>query len=142
MYLETERLVLRQFTPDDVAALVALDADPAVMRFITNGVPTPPDEIADEHLPAFLAYYQRGDHGDLVADTERDRPEHALLRRTVCHFAESFGEALVIGHGAILLMGQPWGAGLRVTCALTGQNFGAQPGMQYSWQLPKRHLHS
>ncbi|MGB3955836.1 MAG: GNAT family N-acetyltransferase [Brooklawnia sp.] len=50
MYLEIERLVLRQFTPDDVAALVALDADPAVMRFITNGVPTPPDEIADEHV--------------------------------------------------------------------------------------------
>ena len=71
MYLETERLVLRQFTPDDVAALVALDADPAVMRFITNGVPTPPDEIADERLPAFLAYYQRGDRWGFWAVIEK-----------------------------------------------------------------------
>jgi RimJ/RimL family protein N-acetyltransferase len=35
--LPTERLVLREFTRDDVDALVALDADPRVMRFIGDG---------------------------------------------------------------------------------------------------------
>lgn len=54
--LETSRLVLRPFTPDDEDALVALDADPAVMRFITGGAPTSREEVATEILPGFLAY--------------------------------------------------------------------------------------
>ncbi len=40
IFLETERLVLRQFTEDDVDNLVELDSDPEVMRFITGGRPT------------------------------------------------------------------------------------------------------
>jgi len=36
-FLETQRLVLRQFTMADVDNLVSLDADPEVMRFITGG---------------------------------------------------------------------------------------------------------
>ena len=59
VFLETERLVLRRFTGDDVDALVELDSDPAVMRFITGGRPTTRDEIEHEVLPAFLAYYER-----------------------------------------------------------------------------------
>lgn len=39
--LETPRLRLRQFTPDDVDRLVELDSDPEVMRYITFGAPTP-----------------------------------------------------------------------------------------------------
>jgi RimJ/RimL family protein N-acetyltransferase len=39
--VETERLVLRPLAPDDVDDLVALDADPAVMRYINGGKPTP-----------------------------------------------------------------------------------------------------
>ncbi len=37
VFLETQRLVLRQFTMADVDNLVSLDADPEVMRFITGG---------------------------------------------------------------------------------------------------------
>ena len=33
IFLETERLVLRQFTEDDVDVLVQLDGDPDVMHF-------------------------------------------------------------------------------------------------------------
>ncbi len=36
IFLETERLVLRRFTGDDVDNLVELDSDPEVMRFITR----------------------------------------------------------------------------------------------------------
>ncbi len=60
VYLETPRLLLRRFTTDDVDALVALDADPAVMRYINGGHPTSYEEIAGDTLPAFLAYYERG----------------------------------------------------------------------------------
>ena len=51
--LETERLVLRRFTPDDLDALVALHNDPEVMFFINAGAPSPSDEVNDflEPLP-------------------------------------------------------------------------------------------
>jgi len=39
--LATERLTLRAITLDDVDSLVDLDSDPAVMRFINGGLPTP-----------------------------------------------------------------------------------------------------
>ena len=58
-FLETDRLVLRQFTLADVDNLVELDSDPEVMRFTTGGRPTPRDEIVTDFLPAFLSYYER-----------------------------------------------------------------------------------
>lgn len=57
--LETERLVLRRFTPADAEALFDLDNDHGVMRFITGGRPTPREEIRDETLPRFLGYHER-----------------------------------------------------------------------------------
>ena len=59
VFLETERLVLRRFTEDDVDLLVELDADPEVMRYINGGEPTSRAEVVDEVLPAFLDYYKR-----------------------------------------------------------------------------------
>ena len=58
--LETERLTLRRFTAADAEALCALDADPAVMRFLTGGAPTPCDVIRREILPRFLRSYVAG----------------------------------------------------------------------------------
>jgi RimJ/RimL family protein N-acetyltransferase len=59
VFLETDRLVLRRFTEDDVDLLVELDADPEVMRYINGGEPTSRAEVVDEVLPAFLDYYKR-----------------------------------------------------------------------------------
>jgi RimJ/RimL family protein N-acetyltransferase len=59
IFLETERLALRRFTEDDVENLVELDSDPAVMRFINGGRPTPRQEIESDVLPRFLDYYER-----------------------------------------------------------------------------------
>lgn len=61
VYLETERLLLRQFTPADVDNLVELDSDPAVMRYLNGGTPTPRDVIERDILPRFLRSYARGD---------------------------------------------------------------------------------
>jgi len=58
VFLETNRLVLRRFTADDVDNLVDLDADPEVMRFLTGGTPTPRDVIENEILPRFLRLYE------------------------------------------------------------------------------------
>jgi RimJ/RimL family protein N-acetyltransferase len=60
--LRTGRLVLRGFTGTDLDELVALDADPQVMYFITGGLPTPPEEIEHDVLPAFLTYHERSAH--------------------------------------------------------------------------------
>ncbi|MFI5274680.1 MAG: GNAT family N-acetyltransferase [Ktedonobacterales bacterium] len=57
--LETERLVLRQFTTNDADLLFDLDSDPAVMRFLTGGTPTSREVIQQHILPAFLRSYER-----------------------------------------------------------------------------------
>ncbi|MBC7421511.1 MAG: GNAT family N-acetyltransferase [Bdellovibrio sp.] len=36
-YLETKRIILRQFSPQDEDALLDLDSDPEVMKYLTNG---------------------------------------------------------------------------------------------------------
>ena len=59
VFLETERLILRRFTADDVDNLVELDSDPDVMHYITGGRGTSRAEIEVDVLPAFLAYYER-----------------------------------------------------------------------------------
>lgn len=59
IYLETDRLYLRHFTPDDVDNLVGLDDDPEVMRYLTGGKPTPRSRVEQELLPRILAYYDR-----------------------------------------------------------------------------------
>ena len=59
IFLETERLVLRQFTEDDVENLVELDSDPDVMHFINGGRPTSRREIESDVLPTFLDFYER-----------------------------------------------------------------------------------
>lgn len=56
--LETDRIALRQFTLDDVDALVLLDSDPEVMHFLTGGLPTPRSEIEGVVLPRWLRYYE------------------------------------------------------------------------------------
>lgn len=54
VFLETDRLVLRPFTEADVPALLALDNDPEVMRFINGGRPTTAESIRERTLPRLL----------------------------------------------------------------------------------------
>lgn len=57
--LETDRLILRRFTPDDVDNLVELDSDPEVMWYLSRGRPTARKEIEKVILPRFLELYER-----------------------------------------------------------------------------------
>ena len=59
--LETPRLIMRQFTKDDVENLFDLNSDPEVMRYINGGRPTPREVIRDEIIPFHLAVYNRLD---------------------------------------------------------------------------------
>jgi RimJ/RimL family protein N-acetyltransferase len=58
VFRTTARLVLRRFTLADEDNLVALDGDPAVMRYLTGGRATPREVIRDEVLPRYLRYYE------------------------------------------------------------------------------------
>ncbi|MBB2911726.1 RimJ/RimL family protein N-acetyltransferase [Streptosporangium becharense] len=61
VFLETDRLVLRRVTEDDLDDLVALDGDPEVMRYLTGGRPTPREVVRDEVIPRWTAFYERYD---------------------------------------------------------------------------------
>ena len=56
--------------------LVALDSDPDVMRYLTNGRPTPREVVEREVLPSILRCYTRSEAGRWAADT----PPKALVR--------------------------------------------------------------
>lgn len=60
MFLETERMLLRRFTPGDVDLLLCLARDPAVRRFVEDGRPVDRDTAAGD-LGYFLAWYERSD---------------------------------------------------------------------------------
>ncbi|MBX6764645.1 MAG: GNAT family N-acetyltransferase [Rubrobacteraceae bacterium] len=59
-YLQTERLLLRRFTRDDVQNLFELDSDPEVVRYANPGGKTRTrEEITREVLPRILSWYER-----------------------------------------------------------------------------------
>jgi RimJ/RimL family protein N-acetyltransferase len=54
-WLETLRLELRTFVPDDLEELARLDGDPRVMKYIADGKPLARDVVA-QRLKRFLRY--------------------------------------------------------------------------------------
>jgi RimJ/RimL family protein N-acetyltransferase len=60
VYLETERLTLREFTEDDAERLFALDTDPDVMRYIGPFMPKSVDESRAKIRSWIEKYYSAG----------------------------------------------------------------------------------
>ena len=77
VFLETERLILRQFTMADAQNVFVLDSDPEVMRFINGGKPTAYDVIQQQTLPRFLAYYEKYEAYGFWAAIEKS--SHAFI---------------------------------------------------------------
>jgi RimJ/RimL family protein N-acetyltransferase len=71
IFLETERLILRRFTEDDIDNLVELDSDPEVMRYLNGGIATPREMVKQSILPRFLSYYVRYDDFGAWAAVEK-----------------------------------------------------------------------
>jgi RimJ/RimL family protein N-acetyltransferase len=53
-FLTTPRIALRRFEAGDLESIVALDADPAVMRFINGGTPVPRERIERDFGPKLV----------------------------------------------------------------------------------------
>jgi len=78
-YLETERLALRRFTPDDADLLIELDSDPAVMRYLTGGDPTPPEVVRERDVPDILAGYKKWGGGNLGLFAAHEKDSGAFI---------------------------------------------------------------
>ena len=53
-------MLLRQFEPSDVDAVLALDSDPAVRQYVEDGEPVDRDAAA-ESIDYWMKYYERSD---------------------------------------------------------------------------------
>ena len=73
-FLTTERLVLRRFTYDDTDALLAMDSDPAVRRYVEDGE-TPTAESARETIEHWLSHYPERDIYGFWAAIDRSSGE-------------------------------------------------------------------
>ncbi|GHF73118.1 GNAT family acetyltransferase [Streptomyces mashuensis] len=74
-FLETRRMRLRAFraNDEDLGLLVALDADPDVMRYINGGRPTSREEMRTQRLPRFRHVHPGlGTYGYWAAETRDD----------------------------------------------------------------------
>lgn len=94
--LETERLLLRQFTIDDVDNLFELDNDPDVVRFTPNAGRAPErNVIQTQVLHQFFTYYERYDSYAVWAAIEKLSQEFIgwFMFRPVVH-ASYFDPAL------------------------------------------------
>ena len=83
-WLETLRLSMREFTPDDFDDLFGLDTDPRVMKYISRGKPATRAEVEDLICEHSLMY-SRGVLGfDTFTEDERRnfRPVRQRLVRT------------------------------------------------------------
>ena len=129
---ESARLTLRRLTASDLDWVCALEADPEVMRFITGGVPTPRETVAQVYLPRMLRSYPQGPQYGFHAATLRAsgrifgwfhlRPERQ----------EPF--AMELGYR---LSREAWGRGLATegSIALLGRSF-------RDWNLPRVVAHT
>jgi RimJ/RimL family protein N-acetyltransferase len=58
VFIETERLILREFTENDADLIIDLDSDPDVMKFLSDGKPTSPEVIRNKVIPDFVRFHQ------------------------------------------------------------------------------------
>jgi RimJ/RimL family protein N-acetyltransferase len=83
--LETERLILRRITRDDLPFYTRIHADPEVARYLAHGKPRTPEET--EHwLDAMLNGYRELELGQLAVTRKSDG---ALLGRCGCSHLET-----------------------------------------------------
>ncbi len=110
--LTTPRLLLRPWTPADLDALAAIEADPEVQRFFDPGLPLTHDQAA-ESMAGFVAEWDRLGHGRWAVE---ERGRGAMIGSCgLVRYLEGTPEAT--GEVAYGLARSHWGLGLATEAA-------------------------
>jgi RimJ/RimL family protein N-acetyltransferase len=112
--IETERLLLRMFRPDDLDELACLFDDPDVMRFVEDGKPRGRDE-ADKALRSILKHWERYRFG-----------RWAVVDRSTREFVGFGGLRSLSGTPEVVyhMATAHWGKGLATELARASLRFG------------------
>src|SRR5437667_10173234 len=112
--IETERLLLRKFRPDDLDDLAALFADPDVVRYVGDGCPVSRDE-AERALYSTLRHWQEHGFG-----------RWAVLDRQTLEFVGFGGLRSLFGTPEVVyhLAKACWGKGFATELARTSLSYG------------------
>ena len=106
IFLETARLLLRQFTLDDVDNLLALDSDVEVRRYLDMPATSTRESIAEHTLPRFMACYAQYDGYGFWAAIEKS--SHVFLGWSHFRPAADAPEEIELGYR---LQRLAWGKG-------------------------------
>nr|WP_240933529.1 GNAT family N-acetyltransferase [Cellulomonas sp. IC4_254] len=139
--MRTERVTLRPFGPDDADLLVELDSDPAVMRYLSGGEPTPPELVRERGLFAAYETAGRAFLGWFCLRPERDGPldevelGYRLRRAAWGHgYATEVSSALVATAFTDMDVRVVWGATMALNHA--SQRVMEKVGMTVTEPLP------
>lgn len=117
IFLETERLILRRFSIDDVDHIAALDGDPDVMRYVADGLPKTRRD-AEETVPRVLLNYAKFPGlGIWIAE---EKPYMAFAGWFALKYIPKT-EEIEVGYR---LMKSAWGRGLATEGARAVLNYG------------------
>jgi ribosomal-protein-alanine N-acetyltransferase len=142
-WLETPRLRMRPFTPDDLENFCVLGSDPEVMRYISNGVPRPRAEAADA-LTKLVDHWQTHGFGVWVLD---DRQSGQFLGRCGLRQLPAIGGQVELLY---TLMRHAWGRGIATEAAAASLQYAfdvlklrriialAEPRNLASWRIMEK----
>lgn len=113
--IETERLIMREFTADDAAGIFALNSNPEVMKY--TGQPLMQDIEAAQNFIAYYKEYEQYGYGSL-----------ACISKETGAFVGAFGLRYfapknTTGMGGLFLP-EYWGKGYATEVALACINYG------------------
>ncbi|WP_206922019.1 GNAT family N-acetyltransferase [Alicyclobacillus suci] len=120
--LQTERLILRRWTENDVAAMAAINADDEVMRWIGKGVPATVDETREAIARWESGWEERG-YGLFAVEVRETKQLAGFVGLSVPTFLPEVLPAVEIGWR----LGLPfWGLGIATEAAKEVLRFGFQ----------------
>jgi [ribosomal protein S5]-alanine N-acetyltransferase len=120
VFLETERLILRHFTIDDVDNVFRLDSDPVVIRFGSGGNHPNYEHLKNEGLPKWIKYYEQHENYGMWAAVEKSSDEFIGWFHFYPAIESKFGTELkIVNDGEITL-------GYRLMSASRGKGYATE----------------
>ncbi len=114
--IETERLRLRMFRPDDVDAMAPFYADPDVMKWMSGGQPLPRERVALA-IPRWIERFRENGFGLFAVEL---KDSGRLIGHCGIIYLDNTPE-VEVGY----LLGQPyWGKGYATEAATAARDFG------------------